>query len=505
MSSSASSRRRRRRPQARPPMPSARLLGMLAILALVAACTGSSSEPEALQLPDLELLETTEGAPYEVSLGATGGTPPLRHSLEKLPPGFTFYMTEGLLRGPAEAPGQYTFTVQVKDAEGAVDTRTYRLLVHSAIGVSTPLLAAATVGESYTAQLEVSGGKGPMRWALAGGTLPAGLSLNEDGQLTGVPVQSGTYAPVVSVQDVHGAQASRTLNLSVLPGRQTGFNVGNWNLAWFGDPSKSPSNDALQLDNVRKVMLSASADFWGLQELVDATEFNALKQSLGYDGFMANDDSRVLNGSFSYTDDEQKVGILFRPDVVSVRDARIILTSSNYDFAGRPPLRVDLRITQGGASMDLVAIVMHMKAQTDSSTESYDRRQAAAQALKSYLDTQLPNTPFIVLGDWNDDVDQSIVASSSGGFLPTPFQNFLDDPANYTFVTQPLSLAGQRSTVSYPDFIDHQLISDELRTNYVNNSTRVLRPDIDIPIPSYKSTTTDHYPVLSRFTFGTAP
>ncbi|QRK09945.1 putative Ig domain-containing protein [Archangium violaceum] len=486
-------------------MPSVRLLGTLAVLALVAACNGSPTpEPEALRLPDLELLETTEGVPYEVSLGATGGTPPLRHSLEKLPPGFTFYMNDGLLRGPAEAPGQYTFTVQVRDTEGAVATRTYRLLVHSAPTVSTTLLASATVGAPYEAQLEVNGGKGPMRWAMVGGTLPAGLSLNEDGRLTGIPEASGTYAPAVRAQDVHGAQASRTLSLSVHPAGQQGFNVGNWNLAWFGDPTRSPSDDALQLDNVRRVMLSAGADFWGLQELVDATEFNALKQSLGYDGFMANDDSRVPNGSYFYSDDEQKVGILFRPDVVSVRAAQVILTSNDYYFAGRPPLRVDLRITQNGVSVDLVAIVLHMKAQTESGTSSYYRRQNAALVLESYLETQLPNTPFIVLGDWNDDVDQSIVASN-GAFLPTPFQNFLDDPAHYTFVTQPLSLAGQRSTVSYADFIDHQLISDELRTNHVSSSTRVLRPDLDIPIPSYKSTTTDHYPVLSRFAFGATP
>ena len=43
----------------------------------------------------MELLETTEGAPYEVSLAATGGTPPLYHSLEKVPPGFSFYTGPG--------------------------------------------------------------------------------------------------------------------------------------------------------------------------------------------------------------------------------------------------------------------------------------------------------------------------------------------------------------------------------------------------------------------------
>jgi len=103
---------------------------------------------------------------------------------------------------------------------------------------------------------------------------------------------------------------------------------------------------------------------------------------------------------------------------------------------------VDLRVTRNGTSVDLVAIVMHMKAFADRS--SYDLRASAAALLKDYLDTQLPNERVIVLGDWNDDVDVSIVwDSTSSSYLPTPFQNFLDDTADYTFATRPLSLAGQ--------------------------------------------------------------
>jgi endonuclease/exonuclease/phosphatase family metal-dependent hydrolase len=479
-------------------MPLARLMGTLAVLTLLGACTGTPpSEHDAPQLPALELLETTEGAPFEVRFTATGGAPPLKYSLEKLPPGCSFYMNDGLLKGPATVRAQYTFTVQVKDAEGAVDTGTYKLLVHPPPNVSTLALPAATTGEAYTFQLEATDGKGPLRWTLASGKLPAGLTLGEDGLLSGIPQESGSFAPTVRVQDVHGAQASKQLGLEVHAGTASGgiaFSAANWNVAWFGDPGQNPADDALQLENVRTVMANVGADFWGLQELVDAAEFGELKQKTGLAGFMANDSS-VLYGSSYYSTGEQKVGILYRPDVVSVRSASLILTSSNYDFGTRPPLRVDLTVTRDGASVDLVAIVLHMKALSD--TESYDRRYNAAQALKSYLDSQLPNTPFIVLGDWNDDVDVSIT-SSSGVPLPTPYQNFLDDPEDYTFVTRPLSLRGEGSTTSNTQFIDHQLVSNELLAGYVSNSAQRLRPDTYIS--SYKATTTDHYPVLSRFT-----
>jgi len=405
-------------------MPFARLLGTLAVLTVLGACH-PPPEGSPLQLPDLELLETTEGAPYEVSLGATGGTPPLMHSLEKLPPGFSFYMSAGLLKGPATVSGEYTFTVRVQDAKGATDTKTYRLLVH-------PVVPA--------------GGDG--------GTTDGG---------------GGT-----------GSQ----------------FSAANWNLEWFGDSNNGPTNEALQLDNVKTVISTTGADFWALEELVDSTQFNALKQGLpGYDGFMANDPS-IPSSSYYYAPTEQKVGFLYRPDVVSVRGKQLILTANNYDFGTRPPLRVDLTVMRDGTSVDLVAIVLHMKAYADST--SCDRRKNASLALKSYLDTQLPDTPFIVLGDWNDDVDVSICKdSATNTFLPSPYQNFLDDPADYTFVTQPLSLANQGSTVSHSQFIDHQLVSNELLTSYVSNSAQLLRPDTSIP--QYGTTTSDHYPVLSRF------
>jgi len=43
---------------------------------------------------------------------------------------------------------------------------------------------------------------------------------------------------------------------------------------------------------------------------------------------------------------------------------------------------VDLRVTRNGALVDLVAIVLHMKAETAPDTADYDRRKAAGTALK---------------------------------------------------------------------------------------------------------------------------
>jgi endonuclease/exonuclease/phosphatase family metal-dependent hydrolase len=331
------------------------------------------------------------------------------------------------------------------------------------------------------------------------------MYLSVKGELSGVPRGLGGYPFTVRVQDGNGALGTRQLVLEVRGAGSDGgvpdaggafpLQVGNWNIEWFGDPGtgRGPSNEQLQLDNVRTIISGVGADFWGLQEVVDVGHFNALKQGLpGYDGFVAND-ARVVNGSTYYSTFEQKLAVLYKSSVVQVLGAEVILGSSSYDFGTRPPLRLDLRVTRNGASVDMVAILLHMKAET--AQADYERRKAAGAALKQYLDTVLPTARVLVLGDWNDDVDTSITSGQ-----PTPYQNFLDAPAAYTFLTQTLSQS-VGSQVRYSSFVDHQLVTNELAHSYVGNSSMVLRPSIQ----NYGETTSDHYPVLSRFDLGQSP
>ena len=80
-----------------------------------------------------------------------------------------------------------------------------------------------------------------------------------------------------------------------------------------------------------------------------------------------------------------------------------------------------------------------MKALDDQS--SYDKRQRASVALKQYLDTYLPFERVLVVGDWNDDVDASVTRGASGP-LASPYQNLVEDSADYRFVTDALQVRG---------------------------------------------------------------
>jgi len=275
-------------------------------------------------------------------------------------------------------------------------------------------------------------------------------------------------------------------------GTASTLDFGNWNIEWFGSTSNGPTNESLQLSNVRDVINGANLDIWGLQEVVSTTSFNNLVSQLpGYAGLLASA-STVTSGTTYYSSSEQKVGLLYKTSVASVVSARIILTSSDYDFAGRPPLEVKLRVSLNGRTEDLVVIVLHAKCCTDST--SWQRRSNASVALKSYLDSTYPTTKVMVFGDWNDDLDTSI---SSG--KASPYKNFVDDSLDYTFPTQALTDARISTTASYPDAIDHQLATNELRASYVSGSVEAYR--VDQYIPNYSSTTSDHFPVLSRYSW----
>ncbi|MCP3059367.1 lamin tail domain-containing protein [Myxococcus sp. K38C18041901] len=493
-----------------------RAVGMLLLLTFMSACSGGDdpNPGSGPKLPNISALtDTTVGAAYDTRITATGGVAPLRYALKsEPPPGFSFYSTDGRLTGPASVAGDYTLAVSVVDVEKGEDSRPYTLKVWPAPVIADMVLATGVAGSGYTLSIGVTGGRPPVTFSVTEGAPPEGLSLSQDGELTGIPRLAGTTSFSVKVVDASGVSAQARYSVEVKPGTGTPdgggsdggtdggpttsfpLAVANWNIEWFGHTGMGPSDEALQLANVRTVIAGAGVDVWGLAEVVDAAHFEQLKAQLPeYEGFLASD-SLVSSGSFYYDADEQKVGILYKKGLVQVREARIVLGSSDYYFAGRPPLRVDLRVTRSGTNVDLSILMLHMKA-TSNGTESsdYERRLEAGQLLKSYLDSNLPTQRVMVVGDWNDDVDVSTV-----GNRETPYRNFVDDAANYRFVTMDMSLSGIGSTVSRNTFIDHQLVSNEMLASYVPGSAAVLRPNIT----RYGTTTSDHYPIISRYNFG---
>ena len=273
-------------------------------------------------------------------------------------------------------------------------------------------------------------------------------------------------------------------------GTMSTVDVATWNLLYFGAPRQGPQDELLQLARVRDVILGTDADLWGVQEVTNRTAFDSLIAHLpGYDGLLANDPG-VTGGTDSYDPNEIKVGLIYKTAVLQPTSARIIRPDLDRAFAGRPPLEVSARLTFGGATNDVVVIVLHAKANAD--TASWDRRAAGSHGLKEYLDATWPDALVLVPGDWNDDVDMSIVPGHD-----TPYRAFVDATSEWAFPTAELSAARQTSILGFEEMIDHVLASNEVMVWYRAGSSLVYR--VDQFIPSYRETTSNHLPVLVRF------
>lgn len=279
-------------------------------------------------------------------------------------------------------------------------------------------------------------------------------------------------------------------------GNDTLLDIACWNVEWFGDPTSGngPNNEALQYTNVKSVLINADMDVWGLAEVSNTVTFNTLLSEMpDYSG---------LQSSYSQT---QKTALIWKRSMFTLLNYTNLSdqTEPNYSnaFAGRPPLEVSL-ISKGNTIKDTIYFyVVHLKANSGGNNQSnYDRRKDAVTYLKKYLDNNRKGKKVVVLGDWNDDVDASVV-KISGAYLETPFSNFINDSANYFFPSRALSFAGE---TSYPNFnpknmIDHMLNTTALVDSfYVKNSSAVLK-QLSSQISSYTSTTSDHYPVYARY------
>lgn len=291
-----------------------------------------------------------------------------------------------------------------------------------------------------------------------------------------------TEEPAGALQPVPARGAAATLD------------VATWNLFWFGSVPNGPGDEARQLTNVRDIMAGLDMDLWSVQEVTSPSQFAALVAQLpGYGGLLAND-PLVVDGATYYSDfdgEEQKVGLIYKTSVATVRSAGVVLGAHDDDFAGRPPVEVELSVTVDGTTLELIVILLHAKAGTGQ--PDWERRQAAAVALKAYLDQTHPTANVMVIGDFNDDVDVSITPPNA-----SPYRNFVDDVAGYVVPTKALSDARKSSTVDFAEMIDHHVITDELAGAYVSGSAEVF--PADKYVAGYRRTTSDHYPVLARYT-----
>jgi len=107
----------------------------------------------------------------------------------------------------------------VLDADDNAYNTDWRFVTSSStipLEITSTILPNATVNVSYDTSLAATGGTGRYSWSQAGGSMIAGLTLNSNGTISGIPTVSGTNTFVVQVTDAAGASTTAELTLTVL-------------------------------------------------------------------------------------------------------------------------------------------------------------------------------------------------------------------------------------------------------------------------------------------------
>lgn len=289
--------------------------------------------------------------------------------------------------------------------------------------------------------------------------------------------------------------------------------VVNWNLEWFGSTTLGPTNDAQQQANVQTILQNIGADLYGLVEVVDETRLATVVSNMpGYSYVICDYGSHTNTNEPGPTplSEAQKEAFVYKTSVFSNITTAPLITQGintiadlsnpayNYFASGRFPYMMTADVTLNGVTKTIRFVLVHAKANTSPTATSYARRKAGADTLHYTLNTLYPNDNIVILGDFNDDLDQTI----TDGINPpvTSYSAFVNDNTNFSEPTLALSLAGKKSTVSYNDMIDHVVLSNEMTGYYMNTTASVL-DDVTSLVTNYGSTTTDHYPIFTRYAF----
>ena len=325
-------------------------------------------------------------------------------------------------------------------------------------------------------------------------------------------------------------QVLGTVKGSSIPKSST-LDIVSWNVEWFGadrDPENNsilgPSDDALQYQNVKKAIQLLDADIYALQEVAnDALMAQLVSELPGY-SFIKSDvfSYSIRQSTFKAT--PQKLYFVYKTSTVAVKKEKVLfkefytdliantkqvegypgsgsVTANDDSFwaSGRLPYMVEFEVNINGIKQNIHALNIHARANSGSNTLVVDQRRFDLKVLKDTLDAQYPNVNLVMLGDYNDDVDMSVVGTNQ----PSTYDIFVND-ANYNVLTYPLSLITTEGTYNKSSFLDHITISNKFTPTYISESIQI-EERLYTAIPRFLTTTSDHAPVSARFDLSITP
>ena len=246
------------------------------------------------------------------------------------------------------------------------------------------------------------------------------------------------------------------------------LDIMTWNIKQF-----PLSNNTVE--DVSEIISDILPDIILFQEINDLNQFNYLSSILpAYEFINSGDDLYGL-------------GMAFRKDCIDLINYSTLFSANGYEFAWRYPLKANLIWNCGNSYLSFEIINVHFKCCND----GFQRRLDASEILVNYLDNQINSglqNNIIVGGDFNDEITDS---NNQNSLLPLVNSN------NIYFVTTPLVNDDYyNSFPSYPSFLDHILVSNDLFDSNENSYVNTIRIDDYTGWNYFQNNISDHRPVF---------
>ena len=326
-------------------------------------------------------------------------------------------------------------------------------------------------------------------------------------------VASANYSATLTLATAGATNRTVTVTGNTYDVAKT-LEVVNWNMEWFGSPvsGQGPTDKNLQYTNVFTVLSALKADVYALEEVVDTVRLRTLVTQLSTASGLTY--AYKISEFGSYADDKadadyvgaQKLAFIYRTDMVKNPSFRGLLRCTEAQnctafrpwASGRFPYSMRADVTLDGVTKKVNFIVIHAKANaTASSADDYARRKVGADLLKAELEANYAADNTLIVGDYNDVLEGTIATGVTPAI--SSYSAFTQD-ANYLQVTLPLAQAGGRSTAGFPTVIDNVIANKNMAQYYIAG-TAAIRTDVTTGIANYANTTSDHYPIFSRYSF----
>lgn len=253
-------------------------------------------------------------------------------------------------------------------------------------------------------------------------------------------------------------------------GRDDAIDIATWNIENFPQSETTASV-------VADLITSLDLDVIAVQEIRNVTAFDELVARLPkHKGALSP--HTYSNGTY------QKVGFIYRDDLVSLTNVTQLFQGSGYEFP-RPPLQATLKVL--GTDVELTIIALHLKAGLDS--EDIERRAISIEMLASHVVNMVTgpaDDEVLILGDYNETVTNSF-----GRDVLSPI---LED-SNFRFLTEALATSGTATFLPSNVMLDHIVTTTALDDDLIGSGGAKV-PALEVQLTTYRGNVSDHLPVV---------